>query len=473
MGGMGEVYRARDERLGRRVALKVVRADREDHTGVAPDDRLIGEARAAAALRHPNVVEIFDAGFDAGRTYVAMEFIEGKPLREYVGDAMVPLATRKRWVLQIGAALAAAHRAGLIHRDVKPENVLVDSEGAARVLDFGLAKRVAHDSNAPTADGAPETIAGRVVGTISYMAPEQLAGGPPDPKWDQFAWGLVAYELFTGLHPRLTVPMPGPTAHLGQTPKMANEVAPEVPFSDAATILTATAIDPARRFQSMDAAVAALRAESTSAGHAPATRVEAARAAVPARPAAPARRWPIVLAVVLATGVGVAVGRETQRDASSQAMPVQSTTPAPPPASIAAPPPTVAQVVIAHSIASVAPSAPQRALPADYGRRCSCQNLHTLCPLGATLRERQCECHDEKEDVLASNDAGTLTFYGAALADGRACKGLNESGVMTSGHLENCSYTCDSNAFAGIHRTACRGLDPYTGKPSEGLLYCY
>ena len=123
MGGMGEVYRARDTRLGRRVALKVVR-EREDKTGIAPAERLVAEARAAAALRHPNVVEVYDVGTEDGQTYVAMEYIDGKPLRDYVGDPSVPFATRKDWVLQIGEALAAAHRVGLVPRDIDRKSVV-------------------------------------------------------------------------------------------------------------------------------------------------------------------------------------------------------------------------------------------------------------------------------------------------------------------------------------------------------------
>ena len=483
MGGMGEVYRARDERLGRRVALKVVRTDREDHTGVAPDDRLIAEARAAAALRHANIVEIFDAGFDAGRTYVAMEYIDGKPLRAYVGDEGVPLAKRKRWVLQIGAALAAAHRAGLVHRDVKPENVLVDAEGDARVLDFGLAKRVVHDTSAPTADASPQTIAGRVVGTVSYMAPEQLAGGAPDPKWDQYAWGLLAYELMAGRHPRLTVAMPGPTAHLAQTPKMPHEIAPEIPFSDSAAIMLAIATDPARRFASMDAAVAALRGEATtssstsSARAAEVTRVESSRRTPAQRPSA-WKRWSTALLVGGAALGGVLVGRAMHGEGARAAqMKTAASTRAP----LASTPRAVASVAPVAPRAAALPSASvtaqtsAHALPQDYRTNCLCEGYDgTLCAAGAPLHMRECHCLTSGGAAIFIDDGGVdWTVRGASIDDGQPCQGFNSSGAPLSGALADCAYTCPTQKFAGVHRTPCTGVETKHGKVERGLLYCY
>jgi len=483
MGGMGEVYRARDERLRRRVALKVVRTDREDHTGVAPDDRLIAEARAAAALRHANIVEIFDAGFDAGRTYVAMEYIDGKPLRDYVGDEGVPLAKRKRWVLQIGAALAAAHRAGLVHRDVKPDNVLVDAEGDARVLDFGLAKRVVHDTSAPTADAAPQTIAGRVVGTVSYMAPEQLAGGAPDPKWDQFAWGLLAYELMAGRHPRLTVPMPGPTAHLAQTPKMPHEIAPAIAFSDSAAIMLAIAADPARRFASMDAAVAALRGEgassssSSSARAAEVTRVESSRRTPAQRPSA-WKRWSTAVLVGGAALGGVLVGRAMHGEGARAA---QTRATASTRAPLPSVPPAVASVAPVAPRVAVAPSASAkaqtsaRALPQDYRTGCLCEGFDgTLCAVGAPLHMRECHCVTSAADTVFIDDGGvSWTFRGTSLDDGQPCQGFTQSAQPSSGTLVDCAYTCPTQKFAGIHRTPCTGVETKHGKIETGLLYCY
>jgi eukaryotic-like serine/threonine-protein kinase len=150
-GGMGVVYRAHDSRLDRRVALKVLGGgvDRGQGDG---DARLLREARAAAALDHPNAVSIFDVGEHEGATYIVMELVSGRTLREVVGDASVPVATRVTWLADVARALAAAHRRGLVHRDIKPENVMVRDDGVVKVLDFGIARRIAGqvDPSAPT-----------------------------------------------------------------------------------------------------------------------------------------------------------------------------------------------------------------------------------------------------------------------------------------------------------------------------------
>jgi len=481
MGGMGAVYRARDARLGRRVALKVVRRDREDSTGVAPEDRLIAEARAVAALRHPHVVEVYDAGVADGQTYVAMEYVEGKPLRAYVGDASVPLATRKRWLVEIASALGAAHRTGLIHRDVKPENVLIDAEGAARVLDFGLAKRIAHDESAPTVDAPqPETQGGRVVGTVSYMAPEQLAGGPPDPKWDQFSWGLMAYELLTGTHPRLAVPMPGQTAHLTQTPKMPNELAPEIAFSDAAAVMLAMAPDPMRRFASMDAAMAALQND------APQPPVSQPKTTTKPPPAAPQRRRsPVVVLTVLVVSIGaLAVGWAVRHEAtSSTPAPAQSSPPsvaiAPSSASptpAMSPSPSASSPPPASLAASGVASTERRvnARPEDYGTTCTCVSTEDgrLCPRGSDMHRRVCQCTSDDGWSLYQGDSGSQNVTGRDLVDGQPCRG-SSGGPESVGKLKDCVANCNLGTFAGVHRTPCRGLRQVDGAEREGLLLCY
>jgi serine/threonine protein kinase len=190
-GGMGEVYRARDTTLHRKVALKVVRSDRE---GPESKGRLLREARAAAALSHPNTVAIHDLGESDGVLYIVMELVNGMPLLAYVGDDRVPAARKLRWCAEIARALACAHKAGVLHRDVKPTNVMVSDEGVAKVLDFGLAKPVEPKSF------DFKTQAGHVVGTVRYMAPEQLAGDT-DPRSDQYALGVTTYELLSGHYP--------------------------------------------------------------------------------------------------------------------------------------------------------------------------------------------------------------------------------------------------------------------------------
>lgn len=199
-GGFGDVYRAYDRKLERRVALKLF-------TDGGDKARLITEARAAAALSHPNVVGVFEVDDAADPPFMVMELVEGQTLRERMSNA--PLQAKRTWLEQIASALAAAHRAGFIHRDVKPENVLITNVGdVAKVLDFGIAKRLAPPPSALDSrlDGdtriePPMTQDGRVTGTLHYMAPERLLGHPPGPHVDQWSWGVVAYELLAGVHP--------------------------------------------------------------------------------------------------------------------------------------------------------------------------------------------------------------------------------------------------------------------------------
>jgi serine/threonine-protein kinase len=203
-GGMGEVYRAYDPKLDRRIALKIVRVASDiDGRGAA---RLVQEARSAAALHHPNVVTVFDVGEVDGVSYITMEYVTGRSLRACVGDRGITLDRRVRWLLDVARGLAAAHARGLVHRDVKPENVIVaDGDDVAKVLDFGIARQ-AHDvsplaQTAPVSWGATLTKGSAFVGTPRYMAPEQLLGEPVDARADQFAWGVTAYELLTGVLP--------------------------------------------------------------------------------------------------------------------------------------------------------------------------------------------------------------------------------------------------------------------------------
>ena len=252
-GGMGEVFRAWDTTLRRWVALKVVA---RDATGRA--ERLLGEARSVAALKHPNVVSVFDVGEVDGLAFVSMDLVEGKTLRAYIGDRAVGSETQQAWLLQIASALSVAHRAGLVHRDVKPENVMIGADGEAHVLDFGLAKSFGIDVQGPTQHGGESgppsfrTGEGRIVGTPAYMAPEQLAGAPPSPAWDQYAWGVLAFELVTGLHPRLAG-----LISVNRWVKPADSVATVSPGLTE-IVSQAMAPSPEQRFPTMDEIVLAL-----------------------------------------------------------------------------------------------------------------------------------------------------------------------------------------------------------------------
>ncbi len=201
-GGMGCVYRAHDPRLGRRVALKVIS---EGFTSSDASARLVREARAAAALDHPNAVAIFDVGELAGAPYIVMELVEGRTLRRAVGDATAPIPTRVAQLADVARALAGAHKRGLIHRDIKPENVMVRDDGMVKVLDFGIARRAGGSVDPEGSTQAPAlttlTAEGLKLGTPVYMAPEQIRGDALDGRADQFAWGVLAYELLAGRLP--------------------------------------------------------------------------------------------------------------------------------------------------------------------------------------------------------------------------------------------------------------------------------
>ena len=250
-GGMGRIYRAVDTVLGRRVALKVLAdADRRGSPAIA---RLLREARAAAALSHPNICSVFDVGEIEGQPFIAMELVEGTSLRLLLGDPATALELRLRWVHDLACALAAAHRAGIVHRDIKPDNVMVARDGRVRLLDFGVAKwdgaRI-ELVDAPAAAGAFGTQEGQVIGTSGYMAPEQLDGGLVDARTDQFAWGVVAHETISGEHP---------FEGLGfDPPPLLSELIPALPFGVAAVVAKALALEPSLRFVDMDEIVAAL-----------------------------------------------------------------------------------------------------------------------------------------------------------------------------------------------------------------------
>ncbi len=200
-GGMGEVYRAHDSRLGRDVALKVLPADLA--TDTERRRRFEQEARAASGLNHPNVVHVYDIGGTDGTIYIAMELVEGRTLRELVQSGPLPVKKLLDIAIQIADGLARAHEASIVHRDLKPENVMISKDGHIRILDFGLAKLVEPQSgehqHSDVITSPQMTRAGLVVGTIGYMSPEQAAGRPVDFRSDQFSFGVMLYELASGV----------------------------------------------------------------------------------------------------------------------------------------------------------------------------------------------------------------------------------------------------------------------------------
>jgi eukaryotic-like serine/threonine-protein kinase len=278
-GGMGCVYRAHDPRLGRRVALKVI------NDGYVPADasaRLAREARTAAALDHPNAVAIFDVGELDGAPYIVMELIEGRTLRSAPGDAAAPMSTRIAQLADVARALAGAHKRGLIHRDIKPENVMVRDDGVVKVVDFGIARRTGGsvDPRGPTqAPALPTlTVEGMKLGTPVYMAPEQIRGDELDGRADQFAWGVLAYELLAG-----RLPWRGAADALAVMASVLTDTADSGPLMQAgvssalaAVVLRTLEKRPDDRFASMDDLLRAL--DAAGRGEAPAPLVKSAPA---------------------------------------------------------------------------------------------------------------------------------------------------------------------------------------------------
>jgi formylglycine-generating enzyme required for sulfatase activity/predicted esterase len=249
---MGEVHRARHLKLRRDVAIKVL------PPALAADPGLLArferEARSASALNHPNIVTIHDIAEHEGTTYIAMELVEGRTLRQLIAEGPRPLDQAIGWATQIAEGLAKAHAAGIVHRDIKPANVMVTSDGLVKILDFGLAKPL-------TPAGAREieertlttaTQEGVVVGTPHYMSPEQFSGGAVDHRSDQFAFGVVLYEMLAG-RPPFDGPSAGAifSAVLLHPPPPLRPLRPDAPAALERIICRCLEKDPARRFPSM------------------------------------------------------------------------------------------------------------------------------------------------------------------------------------------------------------------------------
>jgi hypothetical protein len=272
-GGMGEVYRARDTRLGREVAIKILPA------AFASDperlSRFEQEARAAAALSHPNIAVVHDVGVDGSTHYIVQELLTGTSLRDVI-NTQRSKSVRDWAVLaaEVADALAAAHRAGIVHRDVKPENIIVTDDGHAKVLDFGLAKLAdpgadVVSSNSPTMMG---TMAGAVLGTVGYMSPEQAAGQPADRRTDIFAVGCVLYEMIAGRRPFEGRSAAEVIAHVlhDEPPALATvraDVSPEL----ARIVHKCLVKEPARRYQHADDLALDLRDAALNPAPRPAT----------------------------------------------------------------------------------------------------------------------------------------------------------------------------------------------------------
>ncbi|MDH4345414.1 MAG: Stk1 family PASTA domain-containing Ser/Thr kinase, partial [Thermoleophilia bacterium] len=239
-GGMADVWLAEDQELGRRVAVKIL------HERYANDEQFVErfrrEATHAAGLSHPNIVSIFDRGTANGSYFIVMEYVEGRTLKELIvtrGPCPVPVAIS--YTRQVLAAIRYAHRNGIVHRDIKPHNVIVDSDGVVKVADFGIAR----------AGASQITEAGSIIGTAQYLSPEQARGAPVDESSDLYSTGIVLYELLTG-----TVPFSGETPveiamkHLSQTPEPPSAHRHEVPRDLDLVVLRSLAKEPVDRYRS-------------------------------------------------------------------------------------------------------------------------------------------------------------------------------------------------------------------------------
>jgi serine/threonine-protein kinase len=372
---MGVVYLASDPMLNRQVAMKTV-----DLSVETPEEReflrerLLRDARAAAVLKHPNIVAIYDVFEDSGRAYLVMEYIEGESLAALLKNNPLPDASAVLKVLrQMADALDYTHARGVIHRDIKPANVMIDSTGTTKIMDFGIARITDARTNTPT---------GMVMGTVEYMAPEQILGEPVDGRADQFALAVVAYQMMTGST------LFGPNTMATLTYKLVHEPAPlpcsrntSLPRGVDAVLAKALSKKPADRFSSCSEFAEALAlafSDAPTAPMAPATQVAAMRAqttvamqgeAAAAEPASPSRAPLVVaaIAVVLLGGALAAVIWKPWNHAPSK--PAATTAAITPPAT--APPTTEPPAVTPTPTeqapeSKTTPSAPAATTPAVH-----------------------------------------------------------------------------------------------------------
>jgi beta-lactam-binding protein with PASTA domain/tRNA A-37 threonylcarbamoyl transferase component Bud32 len=241
-GGMANVYLAEDEELGRRVAIKVL--DEKHANDEQFVERFRREAKNAASLSHPNIVSIYDRGEAEGTYYIAMEYIEGRTLKDLIlSRGPLPTERAVSYARQILGAVRFAHRKGIVHRDIKPHNVLVDTDGRLKVTDFGIAR----------AGASQMTEAGSIIGTAQYLSPEQARGASVDQRSDLYSVGIVLYEMLTG-----SVPFTGDTPveiamkHISAVPQPPSAARPSVPDDLDLVVLRALAKDPRERFQSAE-----------------------------------------------------------------------------------------------------------------------------------------------------------------------------------------------------------------------------
>ena len=294
-GGMGEVFRARDERLGRDVALKLIRpasSDNPDHLR-----RFEQEARAAAALNHPNILAIYDVGFEGTTPYIVSELLQGKTLRERLSEGSVPVREAADYALQIAHGLTAAHDRLIVHRDLKPENLFLTTDGRVKILDFGVAKlQTPTEGNRPVESLTTVTKHGAVIGTVAYMSPEQLRGKPVDHRSDIFSFGAILYEMLSGaraFHGETEVDTM--TAVLREEPPESSMDQASIPLGYRDIVRHCLEKDPENRFQSSKDLAFALQ---TLSGSSPVSLRP-----IPKPRATPVLPWAIEAVLAIATAL--------------------------------------------------------------------------------------------------------------------------------------------------------------------------
>jgi serine/threonine protein kinase/tetratricopeptide (TPR) repeat protein len=257
-GGMGDVYRARDTRLNREVAVKVLSPTFANDPNLLM--RFRREAHVLASLNHPNIVTIYDIGQESSTVFIAMELVEGKALDEILSAGGMPTHDVLDIAIQIGAGLAVAHESGIVHRDLKPRNVMIRKDGLAKILDFGLSKLAPGFPGSPLDETSTATEHGVLLGTIDYMSPEQASGLPTDFRSDQFSFGSLLYEMVTGKRPfhRETIPQTL-AAIIEDEPKPIASLNPKVPRAIEAIVHRCMAKKPEMRYASTQELACALK----------------------------------------------------------------------------------------------------------------------------------------------------------------------------------------------------------------------
>jgi serine/threonine-protein kinase len=343
-GGMGTVYRAHDRVLDETVALKILRADVAGSPGMAA--RFRSEIKLARRVSHGNVCRIYEYGEDAGLQFISMELLEGENLKERLARAGPPPAAEAfALAVQVAEGLAAVHQAGIVHRDLKTPNIMVDGKGAVRVMDFGIAR---------AAEGRGDAT-GYVLGSPEYMSPEQARGLPADFRSDVYALGVVVFEIFSGRVPfRADTPVATLLMHLEREPPLRGPDAPALPEPLLPFLSRALAKDPAARYADAGEAAAALRTARAGGASEGAARVVAPRGG---------RRTAAVsalAALAIATGAA-ALWRSYRVGTPATPSPVASTDPAPVAPPFASPGDTLA-------LQSATPTAPPAATPRPEAR---------------------------------------------------------------------------------------------------------